>query len=61
MRKIPVTINNDLEHIVGWLDIDERAVPDEMLSDMFVSWQYIPAEKKVIGVTLMPMHSIRRN
>lgn len=57
MRKIPVTVNNDLEHIVGWLELDDNAVPDEMLSDMYVSWHYIPAEKKVIGMTLLPMLS----
>jgi len=61
MRKIPVTINHDYEHIVGWLEIDDTAVPDEMLSDMFVSWQYIPAEHKIVQMTLVPMMSTRRS
>lgn len=57
MRKIPVIINNDFGHIVGWLELNDT-VDEKLLSDMFVSWLGDPVQDKLMAVSLVPMQSV---
>lgn len=61
MRKIPVIINGNENYIVGFLEIDDRYIPDKDLMDMHVSWLWNSQKKQVMCMSLNPMMSIPKD
>lgn len=57
MRKIPVTVNNDHDHQIGWIELEENSIHLESLLNSSVSWYYTKDKKgKIIlhSVSFIP-------
>lgn len=53
LRKIPITLKNDHEKVIGYMMLDDT-VSDEELIDSSVSWAYFPSTKQIMEATFIP-------